>query len=104
MSAATTDFAQIFATLRQDDRTEQTTPLGGVKIRLVRVAGGGEGRWDHHPDTTETVIVWTGEFTVEYRDHTEHLTQGQCCVVPRGVEHRGTSKTGAEIILFQQAP
>lgn len=97
-------FAEVFGGLAQDGRSEETTQLGGVNIRLVRVTGGGEGRWDHHDGTTETVVVWSGDFSVEFRDQTLHLSAGQCCVVPVGAEHRGTSKAGAEIILFQQAP
>ena len=98
-----TDFAEVFGRLAQEDRSEETTQLGGVNVRLVRVKGGGEGRWDHHATTTETVVVWSGDFEVEFRDGALQLAPGQCCVVPVGAEHRGTSKAGAEIVLFQQA-
>ncbi len=63
-----TDFSEVFARLAQDGRTEETAQLGGVNVRLVRVKGGGEGRWDHHERTTETVVVWSGDFSVEFRD------------------------------------
>ena len=99
----TTDFAEVFARLAHEGSSEQTIPLGGVNIRLVRVKGGGEGRWDRHNTTAETVVVWSGDFTVEFRDQVLHLSGGQCCVVPAGAEHRGTSKAGAEVVLFQQA-
>ncbi len=99
----TTDFAEIFGRLADAGQSEQTVQLGGVNVRLVRVTGGGEGRWDHHDRTTETVVVWSGDFSVEFRDHTLRLSAGQCCVVPIGAEHRGTSKAGAEVVLFQQA-
>ena len=99
----TIDLTEAFSRLERESRTEETTLLGGVSARLVRVAGGGEGRWDHHDQTTETVLVWRGDFTVEFRDHSLSLSAGQCCVVPTGSEHRGTSKSGAEIVLFQQA-
>ena len=98
-----TDFAETFRRLAQEGRAEATAELGGVKIRTVRVAGGGEGRWDRHDATAETVLVWSGDFSVEFRDHAVHLSAGQCCVVPLGAEHRGTSKTGADVVLFQQA-
>ncbi len=98
-----TDFAEVFGRLAREERSEETAQLGGVNVRLVRVKGGGEGRWDSHDRTTETVVVWSGDFTVEFRDQTLHLSTGQCCVVAIGAEHRGTSRGGAEIILFQQA-
>ncbi|MDP4025376.1 cupin domain-containing protein [Methylobacterium sp. NEAU 140] len=97
------DFAEVFARLARDGQRESTTELGGVAVHLVRVAGGGEGRWDSHAATSETVIVWSGDFAVEFRDRTLHLGPGRCCVVPVGAEHRGTSKGGAEVILFTAA-
>jgi mannose-6-phosphate isomerase-like protein (cupin superfamily) len=97
------DFAEIFGRLAREERSEETVPFGGVNIRLVRVNGGGEGRWHSHDRTTETVVIWSGDFSVEFRDQTLLLSGGQCCVVPVGAEHRGTSKAGAEVILFQDA-
>jgi mannose-6-phosphate isomerase-like protein (cupin superfamily) len=70
---------------------------------LVRVRGGGEGRWDRHDGTAETAIVWNGDFSGQFRDSTLFLGLGQCCVIPMGAEYRGTSKNGAEIILFTSA-
>jgi mannose-6-phosphate isomerase-like protein (cupin superfamily) len=97
------DFNRIFARLSAAQQGEETLAAGGVNIRMVRIAGGGAGRWDSHPLTAETVIVWSGDFTVEFRDHVLTLSAGQCCVVPQGAEHRGTSRHGAEVVLFQQA-
>ncbi len=98
-----TDFPAVFARLRADGAREETTLLGGIHVRLVRVPGGGDGRWDSHSHSAETVVVWSGDFTVEFRDHVLNLSPGQCCVVPVGAEHRGTSRGGAEVVLFQTA-
>jgi mannose-6-phosphate isomerase-like protein (cupin superfamily) len=98
----TIDYAETFARLAADSRSEETIEQGGVAIRVVRVPAGGPGRWDSHPTTTEIVLVWRGDFKVEFPDHTIELTAGQTCVVPTAIEHRGTSPTGAEIVLFQQ--
>ncbi len=98
------DFAAVFTGLAADGLSETTTPVGGVNVRMVRVAGGGAGTWDHHDQTPETVVVWSGDFSVAFRDRTLHLGAGQCCVVPAGAEHSGTSRGGAEVILFQNRP
>ena len=95
-----TDFGEVFAKLAETGGREETVTTGGVNVRMVRVAGGGEGRWDSHSHTAETVIVWSGDFTVEFRDQTLSLSAGQCCVVPVNAEHRGTSRHGAEVVLF----
>jgi mannose-6-phosphate isomerase-like protein (cupin superfamily) len=98
------DFATQFARLAADQQSEITLPTGGVDVRLVRVVGGVEGCWDSHNDSAETAIVWSGDFSVEFRDHTLHLSAGQACIVPLGVEHKGSSINGAEMILFRQSP
>ena len=103
METGPIDFAAVFAQLAATDAREETAPLGGMNVRMVRVAGGGEGRWDSHGHTAETVVVWSGDFSVEFRDRTVVLSGGQCCVVPVNAEHRGTSRGGAEIVLFTQA-
>ena len=97
-----TDFTEVFARLSETDAREETATIGGVNVRMVRVAGGGEGRWDSHGHTAETVVVWSGDFKVEFRDHTLELSPGQCCVVPVNTEHRGTSRDGAQVVLFTQ--
>lgn len=97
------DFRAVFAHLAQTRQAEETVKLGGVNVRMVRVTGGGEGRWDSHDHSAETVVVWSGDFTVELDEETLVLSAGQCCVVPIGARHRGASQNGAEVILFQQA-
>jgi mannose-6-phosphate isomerase-like protein (cupin superfamily) len=97
------DFSASFARLAAAGRSEETTRLGGVDVRLVRVPGGGAGRWDSHDDSTETVVVWRGTFQVEFRDRTVRLQAGQCCVVPVGADHRGTSPDGADVVLLRQS-
>lgn len=97
------DFAEGFAALAASGEHEITHALGGVHVRLVRVAAGGEGRWDRHDDGPETVVVWSGRFQVEFDDATLVLGPGECCVVANEAAHRGTSSTGAEVILFRGA-
>lgn len=96
------DFSKAFARLAANGATEETVTVGGVNVRMVRVAGGAPGRWNSHDHTPETVLVWAGDFTVEFRDRTLSLSGGQCCLVPIDTEHRGTSQEGAEVVLFTQ--
>jgi mannose-6-phosphate isomerase-like protein (cupin superfamily) len=98
------DFGALFKHLAAEGGREYHNVMGGVDVRLVRVEGGGAGRWDRHDDTSETVIVWSGVFDVAFRQDAVSLGAGQCCVIPVGVEHRGTSPVGAEVILFKSAP
>lgn len=96
------DFTEVFSRLAGTGTIEETVTIDGMNVRTVRVPAGGPGRWDSHPHTAETVVIWKGTFQVEFRDRTLLLSAGQCCVVPIDTEHRGTSPSGAEVILFTQ--
>ncbi len=39
-----TEFAEVFGRFGREERTGETTQLGGANVRLVKMAGGGEGR------------------------------------------------------------
>jgi hypothetical protein len=54
------DFAAVFEGLARTEQAEETVVLGGVNVRMVRVVGGLEGRWDSHGHSVETVVVWSG--------------------------------------------
>ena len=41
-------FAAVFEGLARTEQAEETVVLGGVNVRMVRVVGGLEGRWDSH--------------------------------------------------------
>ncbi|MCW6507189.1 cupin domain-containing protein [Lichenifustis flavocetrariae] len=97
------DFGALFERLVADGERQHHVITGGVDVRLVRVEGGAAGRWDRHDDTAETVIVWSGTFDVAFRDHSISLHPGQCCAIPIGLDHKGTSSNGAEVILFKSA-
>jgi mannose-6-phosphate isomerase-like protein (cupin superfamily) len=101
---AVLDFSAIFRELTAKGEPEHHAVQGGVDIRLVCVQAGESGRWDRHNDTTETVVVWSGVFDVAFRDRSVSLSAGQCCVIPLGAEHSGTSAAGAQIVLFRAAP
>jgi mannose-6-phosphate isomerase-like protein (cupin superfamily) len=40
---------------------------------------------------------------VEFRDRTLEMGPGDCCVVPRGTEHRTAADQEAEILCFEPA-
>ena len=75
--------------------------MGGQSVRLVPFNG--TGGWHKHETASETVLVWSGTFDVEYRDRTVSLGVGQCTVIAPGQEHRGVSAGGANIMLVRKA-
>ena len=48
-------------------------------------------------------LVLDGELTLEFRDRSVTLREGQFLVVPRGVEHRPVAEREAHVLLFEPA-
>lgn len=73
----------------------------GNEVRLVKVKG--EFHWHSHPDTDELFLVIEGELEMEFRGHTEVLSQGDLIVVPKGTEHRPCARKGEVKLLVMDA-
>lgn len=61
----------------------------------------GEMDWHRHPDEDELFWVLRGRLRLEFRDHVVELEEGQCCVVPRGVEHHPVAVAECWIVLVE---
>jgi hypothetical protein len=97
------DIAGIFQRLAAEGKCERQTIIGWVDVRLVRVERGICGRWDRHDDTTDTVIVWSGNSTLRFENALFQSGPGNAAWFPWVVEHQGTSPNGADIILIKTA-
>jgi mannose-6-phosphate isomerase-like protein (cupin superfamily) len=77
-------------------------------VRIAKVAG--EHMWHTHDHTDEFFLVLTGELHIALRDGTVGggerevvLQPNSVFVVPRGVEHKPSSPSGASILMFEPA-
>ena len=68
-------------------------------VRIARVRG--EHVWHTHENTDEFFLVLDGALTVELRDRSVTLPTGSGFVVPRGIEHKPVSESGASIMMFE---
>jgi len=73
----------------------------GNEVRLAKVEG--EFHWHSHDNTDELFLVIAGTLDMEFRDHTEHLAEGDLIVVPKGVEHRPCARSGEAKLLIMDA-
>jgi mannose-6-phosphate isomerase-like protein (cupin superfamily) len=90
-----------FALFREHWRPKVIAGLNGQEIKLIKVEG--EFPWHSHSNEEEFFLVWKGQFRVEFRDRVLEMGPGDCCVVPRGVEHRTAADQEAEILCFEPA-
>jgi len=75
--------------------------LNGQHVKLAKFSGAFD--WHAHADADEMFLVLRGSFTMEFRDHSVELTEGQMLVVPHGVEHRPVAEAECAVMLVEPA-
>lgn len=75
--------------------------LNGQHVKLAKLKG--EFEWHHHEQEDELFLVLKGRLTIKLRDRDVLLEEGECVVVPRGVEHKPVAEEEAHILLFEPA-
>jgi mannose-6-phosphate isomerase-like protein (cupin superfamily) len=95
------NLAEKFSLFSDHWRPKVIAELNGQEVKLVKLQG--EFIWHHHDVEDEMFLVWRGSFRVEFRDRIVTLQEGECIVVPHGVEHRTAADREAEVIVFEPA-
>lgn len=90
-----------FSLFTEHWRPKVVAELNGQEVKLVKFKG--EFVWHHHDAEDELFLVWRGKFRVEFRDHVVELREGECIVVPHGVEHRTVADEEVEVLIFEPA-
>jgi mannose-6-phosphate isomerase-like protein (cupin superfamily) len=75
--------------------------LNGQQVKLVKFQG--PFVWHHHDHEDALFLVVKGRFHMEFQDRQVWLEEGECLVVPRGVEHRPVAEEEAHVLLFEPA-
>ena len=85
-------------------------PAGDYAVRLVAkmnnydfkiVKFKGDFVWHSHPETDETFIVMEGTLTMNFRDGKVEVGAGEMIVIPKGIEHKPSSRNGYKAILIE---
>ena len=75
--------------------------LNGQQVKLAKFLG--EFIWHSHEHEDEFFLVVKGSFSMEFRDKTVVLKEGDFLVVPRGVEHKPVAEQEAHVLMFEPA-
>jgi mannose-6-phosphate isomerase-like protein (cupin superfamily) len=73
--------------------------LNGQYVKLVKFQG--EFVWHQHEAEDELFLALNGSFDMQFRDRTVTLSQGECIVVPRGVEHCPKADEEVHVMVFE---
>jgi len=75
--------------------------LNGQHVKLAKLEG--EFTWHAHPNADELFLVLQGGFTMQFRNRSVEVGEGQVIVVPRGVEHRPVADAPCAVLLLEPA-
>jgi mannose-6-phosphate isomerase-like protein (cupin superfamily) len=75
--------------------------LNDYHIKIAKIQG--EFVWHSHPETDEVFLVIQGQFKIHLRDQLLELTEGELCVIPKGVEHKPTAEEECLILMVEPA-
>ena len=95
------NLAQKFASFSEHWSPKVVAELNGQHVKVCKFQG--EYIWHHHDDEDEMFLVTKGSMRLEFRDRTVELSEGEFCVVPRGVEHRPVAEREVECLVFEPA-
>ena len=75
--------------------------LNGQHVKLVKFQG--EFVWHKHDQEDELFYVVKGNFTMELRDRSVEIGEGEFFIVPRGTVHRPVADREVWVMLFEPA-
>lgn len=73
--------------------------LNNQAVKLVKFKG--PFVWHHHETEDELFLVIKGKMSIEFREKTESLGEGEFLIVPRGIEHRPNAVDEVHVMVFE---
>ena len=73
--------------------------LNGQYLKLAKFKG--EFEWHSHADEDEFFQVIKGQIEIHFREKVVTLNEGECLVVPKGVEHKPVAHHEAYVMMFE---
>jgi len=95
------NLAEKLATFDEPWNPKIVAELNGQYVKVAHAEG--EHVWHHHDEEDELFLIVSGRMRIGFRDGEIELGPGECCVVPRGVEHKPVALGQVELLLFEPA-
>lgn len=73
--------------------------LNDSYVKLAKLKG--EFVWHHHEHEDELFLVVKGRLLIQLRDGDLWLDEGECAIIPRGVEHRPVAPEEVHVLLLE---
>ena len=89
--------------IRTIERPWSPIDVTHINDQVIRAAiFHGEYHWHKHDDEDELFLVHRGAIRIQVKGKDPiHLTEGQLCVIPMGVEHKPGADTASVVLMFE---
>jgi len=73
--------------------------FNGQQLKLAKIKG--EFVWHDHAEEDELFLVIKGKLTIEFKDKSVDINEGEIFVVPRGVKHKPFAEEETHLLLLE---
>lgn len=73
--------------------------MNDYQFKLVKIKG--DFIWHSHKDTDEVFIVIEGNMSIEFKNQTVDLSEGEMFVVPKCIEHKPYAENECKIMIIE---
>lgn len=95
------DLSAALARIPEPWKPHVIAELNGQHVKLAKLRG--EFIWHQHASEDELFLVLRGTLALHFRDRVVLVREGECIVVPRGVEHKPVADEEVHVLLFEPA-
>ena len=84
-----------FSKFKENWQPYQIATINDMQVIIAKLKG--DFIWHSHDEEDEFFQVMKGTLYMEFRDKTEVIKEGECIVVPKGVEHKPSTRNNEEV-------
>lgn len=100
MSVRKVNLEAAFASFSERWSPKVIAEVNDAVVKLAKLEGAFD--WHHHEAEDELFLVVKGRLTIRLRDQDDIvLNEGECVVIPRGLEHLPVAEAEAHVLLFE---
>lgn len=99
MNIQVVNFQEKFDKINELHSYKVIAQMNDYHFKLVRMNR--EFIWHSHPETDEVFMIIDGSMQIDLRDSTLSLNKGDMVVIPKGVEHKPSSREECKLLLIE---
>lgn len=93
------NLAEKFGKFREYWSPKIVEELNDAYVKVVKLKG--EFVWHHHEREDELFLVAKGTLRIKLRDRELRIREGECVIIPKGIEHLPVADEEVHVVLIE---